>query len=420
MKIIDQIYLQNPWFREKNFIFIEEKLPPREIFDSFYQDIINTKQIISLTGLRRTGKTTLIRQAINKLIQNGIYPKNILYFSFDQPTILEETSTLEEVINSYLTQIKKIRPYQIKEKIYLFFDEIQLIPFWQDIIKRYYDLNQHLKFIVSGSSSLYLINKAEESLAGRIFEKNLLPLSFLEYKKIAKEEDFLNYIDFGQFPELLEIKNKEKQKEYLKDGIINKVLEIDIIKNYKVRKTIDFERLFWSLLPNSGQIIKSAKLQLDLNLKKATLFNYLKILEKTLLVNKVLNLSGSFRSEARLLRKIYPASTNFLTLIPEPINIGYKIENYVFNVLKNKYKNIYFYRLRDKEIDFLIPEKNIALEVKYQEKIHHSEIWFLKKLIKQRGYFGVVITKNLEEINKKENLIFLPVEKIEEKFDLFN
>jgi len=413
MNIIDQIYLQNPWFRDRSFIFLEKKLPKREIFNSFYQDVVNTKQIVSLIGLRRTGKTTLIRQVINKLLDNKVNPKNILYFSFDQPTILEQANTLEEIILIFLNKIKKTQAFSVKEKTYFFLDEIQLISYWQDIVKRFYDLNQQLKFVVTGSSSLYLVKQAKESLAGRIFEKNLAPLSFLEYKKMSGDDDFLNYIEFGQFPEPLEMKDRLKQIEYLKEGVINKVLEVDIIKNYKIRKTVDFERLFWSLLPNCGQIIKTAKLQLDLGLKKATLFNYLHILEKTLLISKVLNLSGSFRSETRLLRKIYPASTNFLNLIPEPISIGLKVENYVFNVLKEKYKNVYLYRLRDKEIDFLLPNQKIAIEVKYQDNIHYSDTIFLKKFIKEKKYSGIVITKNLKSTNKKNGLVFIPADEFE-------
>ena len=413
MNIIDQIYLQNPWFRETEFLFGEAELPKRHIFNSLYHDITNTKQIISLTGLRRTGKTTLIRQAINKLLKNNVHPKNILYFSFDQPTILEETNTLEQIIYIYLNKIKKTQPLNIKEKIYFFFDEIQLIPFWQDILKRFYDLNQQLKFIVTGSSSLYLVKYAKESLAGRIFEKNLTPLSFFEYEQMSKDDDFLNYLEFGQFPELLEMKDRLKRIEYLKEGVINKVLEIDIIKNYKIRRTIDFERLFWSLLQNCGQIINSVRLQSDLRIKKATFFNYLNILEKTLLINKVLNLSGSFRSEKRLLRKIYPASTNFLSLTSESVNIGFKVENYVFNILKEKYKNVYLYRLREREIDFLIPDKKIAVEVKYQNSIHSSETVFLRKYINEKKYSGVVVTKNLKTKDEKENIFFIPVEELE-------
>ncbi len=415
MNIIDQIYLQNPWFRDLSFSFTEENLPKRAIFNSFYQDVLKTKQIISLVGLRRTGKTTLIRQVINQLLKGKTNPKNILYFSFDQPTILEETNTLEEIIINYLKKINKNQLFSIKEKVYFFFDEIQLIPYWQDIIKRFYDINQHLKFIVTGSSSLYLVKNAKESLAGRIFEKNLNPLSFFEYKTMAQDNDLLNYLENGQFPELLEIKDKNKQKEYLKEGIINKVLEIDIIKNYKVRKTVDFERLFWSLLPNCGQIIKSAKLQSDLGIKKATLFNYLNILEKTLLINKILNLSGSFRSEKRLLRKIYPASTNFLDLPPESVNIGFKVENYIFNILKEKKEDVYLYRLRDKEIDFIIPGKKTAIEVKYQENINNQDLWFLEKFIKEKKYQGIIVTKN-KVINQKNGLIFILAEQFEEEY----
>lgn len=395
MNINDLIYLQNPWWKEKN-LPCETLWPKRLIFNSFYKDVVELKQIIALTGLRRVGKTTLIKQTISKLLKNNIKEKDIFYFSFDQPLIEESPNFLETLINFYFQKIKQEKISKI-EKVYIFLDEIQIIPFWQDILKRYYDINQNIKFIVSGSSSFFIKKKSKESLAGRIFEKKLPPLTFKEFKIFSKTNDFENYLNFGQFPELLDIESIEKKKEYLKESVVNKVLEIDIPKIFKIRKTFDFQRLFWSILYNTGWIINSLRLMTDLSIKKATFFNYLNILENSLLVFKILNLSGSFRSEKRLLRKIYPASTNFLSLLPEKISFGAKIENYVAQILKEKFKDIYLYRVRDKEIDFIVPEEKIAIEVKWQEKIIPQDYKFLEKFIQEKKYQGFLITKNKNE-----------------------
>ncbi|MCS6956592.1 MAG: ATP-binding protein [Patescibacteria group bacterium] len=394
MNLINLISLQNPWWEKKN-LPQEVLWPKRLVFNSFYQEVIGLKQIIALVGLRRVGKTTLIKQIISMLLKNNINEKNIFYFSFDQALVEESYNFLDNLINFYFEKIKNKKINQT-EKIYIFFDEIQLIPFWQDVLKRYYDLNQNIKFIVSGSSSLFIKKKSKESLAGRIFERSLAPLSFEEFKIFSKKNNFEEYLDFGQFPELLNINLTEKKKDYLKEGIVDKVLEIDIPKVYHLRRSFDFKRLFWVLLSNTSWIIKSLRLMTDLSIKKATFFNYLDVLENSLLVFKILNLSGSFRGEKRLLRKIYPSSVNFLFLLPEKVSYGTKVENYVAQVLKNKFKDVYLYRLKDKEIDFVIPDKKIAFEVKWQEKIIPDDYRFLEKFTQEKKYQGFLITKNQE------------------------
>jgi len=415
MTIEDLIYLQNPWFYDFYFIPNEYFLFKREIFEDFFNEVVNLNQIISLKGLRRVGKSTLIKQIIGELLKkNKVNPKNILYFSFDQPTVVENYQTLEKIIQFYFEKIINQKIYKLKEKVYIFFDEIQVIPFWQDILKRYYDINQNIKFIVSGSSSLFINEKSKESLAGRIFERDLLPLSFFEYQKLSKNVDFIDYLNFGQFPELLKIEDKNKKVEYLKEWVIGKILEVDIVKIYGVRKAFDFERLFWSLLPNTGQIINSKKLLVDLQMKKATLFKYLSILEKSLLIDKILNLSGSFRSEKRLLRKFYPSSTNFLSLIPEVINLGFKVESYVSQILKKRTRKIFLYHIRGKEIDFLLPDEKIAIEVKYQENIIPSDYKFLLEFIKEKKYRGILVTKNYESDDLADKGIkIIALEKLE-------
>jgi predicted AAA+ superfamily ATPase len=393
MELEELIYLQNPWFRDRGFRPAEEKLPKRKIFPQVLKEIATIRQITSITGVRRVGKSTLLKQIIAKLLQDDESEESILYFSFDQPTVEETPHVLEEIISFYFQKILNREVNKLSRRVFLFFDEIQLVPFWQDVLKRYFDLNKNIKFVVSGSASLYISTKAKESLAGRIFEKSLGPLSFSEFKLLFKSQDFYEFLDFGQFPEFREIKEGGKRIEYLKEGVVGRVLNLDIPKTFGIRKTLDFERLFWSLLPNTGQIINSARLASDLQLKKATLFKYLSVLEKSLLVEKVLNLSGSFRSESRLLRKFYPASTNFLNLIPETISWGFKAESYVANLLRQKYREVFLYRKGGKEIDFILPQRKLAIEVKYQGNLRSADYLFLKKYIEEKGYEGMMVLK---------------------------
>ena len=370
MQHFDLLKLQNPWWDNPEFIFVESVFSKRQAFNSLFEEIVSLRQVTALVGLRRTGKSTLLRQAIHQQLSSGTPPTHICYFPFEEPALPLSPDLLDEVIHIYLTQIIRQTPHSLNETVYLYLDEIQFIPYWQNIIKRYYDLTPRFKFIVSGSSSLFIRQEAKESLAGRMFEHYLPPLSFLEYLTLHPQGGFSQYLSFGGFPELLTLPNPDKKIEYLKNWVIGRVLELDIPKSAGIRHQTDFERLFWSLLPNTGQIISFPKLAFDLGLKRPTLFRYLKLLSDSLLITEVLNVSGSFRSTSRLLRKIYPASSNFLSLIQPVAPVGFLAETYTAQVLHARFgKDLGLFRHRSQEIDFLIPNQKLAVEVKYQNSL---------------------------------------------------
>ncbi|MDP1743805.1 MAG: ATP-binding protein [Candidatus Amesbacteria bacterium] len=392
MNITDQLQLQNPWWTNPNYQPAEARLSKRELFSQLLHDTTNIKQMVSLTGMRRTGKSTLIRQIIASLLTNTPVT-SIMYFSFDEPTVREEKDTLEKLITVYIQNILRKQIHEIDETCYIFLDEIQLVPYWQDILKRYYDLNWHLKFVLTGSSSLFLRTKSKESLAGRIFEKQLSPLSFVEYQILSPKGSFEDYLDFGGFPELLELNDLSKKREYLKYWIIGKILEVDLPNLGGIRLVADFERLFWSLLPNTGQIIRFPKLGTDLGIKRNTLFRYLSLLQGSLLINSVANIAGSFRSTSRTLRKLYPASSNFLALSPTESTRGAQAETYVAQTLINKFGAVNLYNKRGQEVDFVLPEQKLAIEVKYQNTIHKEDYKFLIQFAKEKNYQPLLVTK---------------------------
>jgi predicted AAA+ superfamily ATPase len=415
MTLTDLIYQQSPWFLNPGVTLRESGWFRRELFEKLFALITKTRQITSLVGLRRTGKSTLLKQVIIQLLASKISPKQILFFAFDQPTVAENTETIEALLAIYEKEVLGQKLTACQKQIYLFLDEIQLVPFWQDILKRYYDLNPNLKFVVSGSSSLFIFPANKESLAGRIFTLTLPPLKFSEYQKLTNDNNFLAYLEFGQFPEILDLPNQEMKINYLREGVIGKVLEIDLPKIAPVRHAGDLERLFWSLLPNTGQIIQPLQLMTDLGIKKATLAKYLTVLEQTLLIQKTLNLSGSFRSASRLLRKFYPAAANFLSVVSEPLNLGFKVEAYVASILASKTNQVFLYHQRGKEIDFVLPEEKIAAEVKYRERLHPRDWEFLANWAKKEKYQAVVITKG-ETPTVKNGPLFVPVAKLETNF----
>src|SRR3989344_7842113 len=151
----------NHWWMSKK-VDSDLALPfKRDIYPEIERHL-NKRFILALVGLRRVGKTTIMYQLIQKLIGTNANRTNIFFFSFD-----EDLAKLNEVLEAY----KEMHNKDFRgEKIYIFLDEIQKCNGWENELKKYYDLYPKLKFIISGSESLFIRKKTKETLAGRIFE----------------------------------------------------------------------------------------------------------------------------------------------------------------------------------------------------------------------------------------------------------
>ena len=166
----------NPWWVTSKVQGEYSKFEKRHLFYDMSKYLSN-KQIIVLTGLRRTGKTVGLHHLIESLLRN--YPKeNILYYSFD---------LLDDKIENILVQYKeKVKIDIKKERVFVFLDEIQKHHDWENELKLLYDNFSNIKFIISGSASLFIEKKTKESLAGRTYSFVMEPLTFKEYLELRK------------------------------------------------------------------------------------------------------------------------------------------------------------------------------------------------------------------------------------------
>ncbi len=387
----------NKHWKEGFFYPFPEK---RELYQQLAASL-ERRYIISVVGLRRTGKTTLLKQLINKLIQEGVPRQEILLYSFD------EEAELQTVINEYV----KISSQDMdKKKIFLFLDEIQKLPDWQNKIKIYYDHYPNLKFVVSGSSSLF-IRKKSESLAGRIQEFWLPPLSFCEFLQfrgkrelIEKQALFaaqlvqeLEMYAGRQFIEIIN-ENKESADAYL-DTLIKKIIFEDIPQVYPLEQPQVLLKLFKIIASNPGLLIDYHNLSSDLGINEKTLSNYAHYMEMAFLVKKIYNYSKNQLTSEKKLKKIYPLASSFCQA-----EISKIMESLVVTQL-----DCSFFWKRTHEVDCVLIEKKklIPLEVKYSGRIKESDLKGLKKFMEEFATEGVVLTKNLE---KKEGKIqYIPI-----------
>lgn len=373
-------YMQkaNPWWIEE---FALSWFKEREIYNEIIK-FAKTKQIVALTGLRRVGKTSIIKKVISDYLSKGFPKKNILYFSFDEFSEIR----LMDLLDIYERLIEK----KIKgEKFIVAFDEIQKLKNWSEQLKVIYDLYPNIKFIVSGSESLFIRKKSKESLAGRIFEFKIGTLSFKEFLKFKGikieniwlqrellKKEFLNYIKNNGFPEIINEKEEVIEK-YVKEGVIEKIIYRDIPEVFEIKDTGLMRSLFNVIYNNPGQIIETQTLANELNVSRQVLSVYLEYLEESYLIRKLYNFSKNARKTQRKLKKYYPTIVNSILIKNDFPKI---FEQVIVNELKGEF----FWRdVYKNEVDLILtkPEFN-AIEIKSGE-IKEKDLSGLDKFIKK-------------------------------------
>ncbi len=370
----------------------------RDYFDDLLYRIKN-KFILNIIWIRRVWKTTLMKQLIDDLIvNNNVNRKNIFFYSFD------ELWDIKEIIEEYI----KITDIDLEnEKTYIFLDEIQKVPDWQSKIKIYYDFYPNIKFILSGSSSLYLQKK--ESLAWRIFETYIKPLKFEEFLRYKKLEYYLDdkwiYSDeiikefekyvFRQFIDIIDFSD-EDIFTYI-NSLVNKIIKEDITTYFKIEYPDILLKIFKIISNKPWMILDYKNFANDLDIDQRTLEKYIYYLEEAFLIKKVYNYSTNLIKTERKLKKVYLESTSFC-LWKE---INWEIfENYILNLLDLEY----FYRVWNKEVDFIqLKNQNdinvdlIWLEIKYKSKIKKSDTKWLKHFDKKfKLKEKIIISKNFK------------------------
>lgn len=396
----------NPWWTEE----FQVEYKGREVYPKI-QKFMKEKQIIALTGLRRTGKTTIMHKIIQDAIQGGKPPENILYFSFDE---FQETE-IRKVIKEYEEILGKDFK---KEKTLLLLDEVQKLRNWSNQVKTIYDIHgENTKVVVSGSESLFIRKEAKETLGGRIYEFKIKPLTFMEYLgfKGKKEELkpvnlyekelkrlFREYTKTLGFPELVGTTDREIIRKYIQENVVEKIIYRDLETLLHTRATAKLESILKILMENPGQVIKIQDLSSELGLTRQTLSNYLTYLEKAFLVKKLYNYSENQRKTERKLKRYYPTVLSAAMLFDETTRTRSQVFEWT---LANQLEIDFFWRDQYKnEVDFILtPEDGIVpVEAKYG-KIKTSGLEkFMEKFDVQEG---LILTREREEDIRKEDKV---------------
>ncbi len=344
---------------------------------SIYPALLNhlrQKQITVLTGMRRTGKTTLVKQ----LMQDSVISQKY-YFDLermDNRTLFSEPNY--ETIIFALTQ----QGADFKGKVLIAIDEIQLVPNLPSVLKYLYD-TYDIKFIVTGSSAYYMKNMFSESLAGRKKLFEVYPLSFSEllsfngvstsplslenagvfvkseYERLKNYYE--SYINYGGFPEVVLSSSIANKKDMIQD-IISSYINFDIALLSDIRNPANLYKLMKLLAVRIGTKSDVSKLTSLTGISRPTVENYLDLLEQSYLIRTIPVLSYSPDREITKAKKVYFLD-NGIAAVSAQAGSGSLFENAVFNQLLH-FGDIAYYQLKTgKEIDFIL-KKEMCFEVK--------------------------------------------------------
>ena len=395
----------NPWWTQKKVpeaLLKEHRRPQLAVLKKY----LDKRFIMLLYGLRQVGKTTLLYQLIDILLKKND-PFSILYFSFD-----DRTATIEDLLKFYEEKVLK-KKISDAEKTYLVFDEIQKLPNWQEKIKILYDTHPNAKILLSGSASILLQKPAKESLAGRIIDFQVKPLTFCEFlawRKIPVDfkhpeiyQDtaipaFMDFLRKGGFPAIIDEQDDEFIRQYLKDTVLERIIFRDLVSEFRI-KDIELLRLLVEMVAREpGMIVNFDRLARDLGRTKITISNYFNYLAYALITREVRNLRAGFLVSSRKAKKVYPTSPAFCFAYMDDFYAERQLEKIAELVVAETLGAQFYYR-DGFEVDFILKsgQKVIPVEVKYGQPETRQIKQFLEKFSLEKG---VVVSKDKFSVSK--------------------
>lgn len=364
-------------------------------------------------GLRRAGKSYLMYQQIQNLLDEGCLPEEILYFNFEDDRLVDLTVQDLDLIKVCYEELYPHQPI-------FFLDEIQIIEHWEKFARRLAD--QQYRVYITGSNAKMLSSEIATTLGGRYMVQNVYPFSFPEYLKANKVEigptwyyknrtevvrTFSDYFNYGGLPELLLIETIEK-RQWL-SNLFNKIFFGDLITRYSIRNDQAMRVLIRKLAesvkqPSSFNRLSNVVSSTGTKVSTDTIIDYLNFLQATWLFFSLENYASKLVEKVSN-RKYYFIDNGLLNLfLLDPATS--LLENVVAISLKKKYEEeLYFYQ-QNIEVDFFVPTANLAVQVSYSLKEENTRKRETDALIKmaatQKVETLLIITYSEEETIQKD------------------
>ena len=388
----------------------------RKILDKLI-DYLPMKEILILTGIRRSGKSSLFKLLINHLLKKNEATK-ILFINCEDPHFIETWSDSSKIYD-IIEVAEKITENKFD---YLFIDEIQNIKHWEKFVKSIYETGEYKKIFITGSNSNLLEDEYIKLLSGRFISKQIFPLSFLEIlelNKITKYIDIVSekskvlnllddYLQFGGFPEVFKTSKNELKLEILSNYYQTIVLK-DCILNKKIREADKFKQLAFYVFNNTTSVYTYNSLSRATESNENTTQSFIRALQESFVSYEINNFRFSVKINSRAKNKIYSTDNGLIQAVKFNFssNKGKMLENALYmEIVKSGKFQVFFFNDKN-ECDFIIrSDKELyAIQVVYELNSANieREVAGLRKVQKQFNIDNLMlITYN--EILKIENI----------------
>jgi hypothetical protein len=419
-KVRSSLESQNPWWFGKPFATGVDRL-------QYFPEIrlyLPVKEVLLLTGARRTGKSTLVYQIIRSLLDTGTEKEAVLYINLDEPLFdsrAKDPGFLRELIEEHCARHEGIKRFTVC------IDEVQNFPYWVRTIKTLVDTRPDIKLILTGSTSSLLQREISTRLSGRYFSCTIWPLSFAEClgfweidkpTLIRRRQLFASYLVYGGFPRVVLEPEDDLKREVLKNYYETIYLK-DIIYPNNVRNNRDLCDVLYYLISNIATPYSYNRIADSLQIAAETVREYTGYAEDAFLLYTVKKFDYSVRKQLANQKKVYCLDTGLISSVAFAFseNRGRLLENAVFIALKKKKAEVYHHKGRY-ECDFLLQEhRKVTHAVQVTESLldpdtRTREIRGLCEAMMLYGLEeGTIVTLNEsgEEIIKGMKIHILPI-----------
>ena len=332
----------------------------REIYLKKIRGLYDSELIKIIVGVRRSGKSVLLKQIIDELLEKGIQDDHIIYINFEDYDYIDYTDPKK--FNQFIKE-------QIKDndKYYLLFDEIQNVRDFEKVINSF-RATLNVSIFVTGSNSKVLSSDLSTYLAGRYVSIKMMPFTFREYLLLQEQngiksnldDAFLEYVEWGGMPQIYNALNLEERKMYLTD-LYNTVILKDIVERNSIKNINLLNRIIQFIMENIGGIISAKSITDFLKHERIytsvdTVINYIDYVNTSMIINKVNRYDIRGKSVMTLLEKYFLADLGILQLKNSTVEkkVGGRLENIVYNELIARGYEVYIGKTKNGEIDFVV------------------------------------------------------------------
>lgn len=394
---------------------------PRKKYLERLNKLIDLRQVLTLTGVRRSGKSTLMHQMMHHLIaEKGVPAKNVVYLFLEDVLVQQQLhlgwKLLEEVYNFYL------ETYNPQGKVYLFLDEIQGVTEFNRWISSKYERQEDIKFILSGSRRSLVESESATVLTGRNVQIDIYPLSFYEYiiikgikvegeatiaslcqSNFSQQAGILhhlgNYLKEGGYPEIVLASNEDVKRE-LASSYYRDTVTRDVIVPNNIRNQQEVEILGLQILSDFTKTHTYSSLSKPQKLAIETTKTYLDYFQRAYLFfeSKFFSYKTKESQDIQKARKMYVVDNGLRNFnIPLlRLDLGQCAENIVYIELRKQNTAVHYWKGK-KEIDFVTMNPNISFyNVSYTDQLHEREIeGMVEGLHEFNVDKGIILTKNV-------------------------